>query len=256
MGYKIYYFSGTGNSLAVARDLGRALKDNGEILSLTKHDRDENVEIEADILGLVFPVYFKTAPDIVKSFIRKFSFKTNPYIFAIATCNGSLGHSLFTINKLLKINGHKLASSFVIDMPGNALVTPPDVEMERLKNSKDKVFEIAEFINSVKTNNLVGENNLRCHLESTIVGMLGKRLLSPRKFSVTNDCTGCGVCEKVCPMKNIEISDHKPQWGKRCARCLGCFHWCPKNAVTMDNPLGKRSQYHHPEIVIKDMHFD
>lgn len=54
---------------------------------------------------IVFPVYFADVPDIVKSFVEKLNFNINTHIYAIATCNGVAGHSLFTIDKLLKKGG-------------------------------------------------------------------------------------------------------------------------------------------------------
>ncbi|MDR2194165.1 MAG: 4Fe-4S binding protein [Treponema sp.] len=37
-----------------------------------------------------------------------------------------------------------------------------------------------------------------------------------KKFTVNNNCTGCGICEKVCPVDNIEILNNKPQYKHHC----------------------------------------
>lgn len=254
MSSKIYYFSGTGNSLAVAKKLEELLLVKGSILPLSIFQNKESIEVDTDILGLVFPVYFMNIPDIVKSFVKKISFKTDPYIFAITTCNGVPGHSLYTLNKYLKAKGKALSLGSVIDMPGNAVITPPEIEVERLKNYTTKVAEIAHYINTQSTNKLEGEDNIKCHIESFVVGSFAKKfLLSPEKFSSTSACVGCGICEKVCPTKNIKVVDKRPQWESNCASCLACFHWCPKKAVVPNKVLMKRKAYHHPEVSLMDM---
>lgn len=252
MSFQIYYFSGTGNSLAVARKLEASLNDKMSILPLSIHRDKKKIEIDAEILGLVFPVYFETVPDVVKSFVKKLNFKTKTYIFAISTCNGSPGHGLFELNKLFNEKGQFLSSGFVIDMPGNALITPPEIEVEKIKRSKEKIELIANHINSRIANEFEGENNLKVRIHSAVMRTLAKKLLSPKKI-LKDKCTGCGICERVCPMKNIKRIDNKPLLGNNCATCLACFHWCPQKAIKISTSLTNRKRYHHPDITVKDM---
>lgn len=254
MSPKIFYFSGTGNSLAVARELNNNLSDKGSIIPLSIFRNEESVQIDADVVGFVFPVYFMNIPDLVKSFIKKLTFKTNSYIFAIATCNGIPGASLIELNKCLVKRGKVLSSGFVINMPGNALVTPHNIEIERLNNYKTKVAEVLATINNRCINKTEGKDSFKTLIVITICKSLGKQLyLTPKNVSYTSECVGCGICEKVCPLNNIKIVNKKPHWGKDCSTCLACFHWCPKRAVKGGKMLNKREQYHHPEMSIEDM---
>ncbi len=81
------------------------LNESKEVIPLAIHRKENNIDINEDILVIVFPVYFADVPDIVKSFVEKLNFNINTHIYAIATCNGVVGHSLFTIDKLLKKGG-------------------------------------------------------------------------------------------------------------------------------------------------------
>jgi flavodoxin len=51
---EIYYFSGTGNSLQVARELQARLSESN-LVPIVRLLRDETIETHADTVGLVFP---------------------------------------------------------------------------------------------------------------------------------------------------------------------------------------------------------
>lgn len=52
---EVYYFSGTGNSLAVAR--GIADNTNGKLISIVSIIENERIISNADVIGIIFPVY-------------------------------------------------------------------------------------------------------------------------------------------------------------------------------------------------------
>jgi ferredoxin len=43
-------------------------------------------------------------------------------------------------------------------------------------------------------------------------------------------CTKCGLCVKICPVKNIKLDDF-PVYGHRCNFCMRCVSWCPQKAI-------------------------
>lgn len=84
---EIYYFSGTGNSLAVARDLANKMKAKLIPISWAMNNED-TVIIDADVTGIVFPVYHSGLPVIMRNFIEKTQFLGDPYVFAVCTYGG------------------------------------------------------------------------------------------------------------------------------------------------------------------------
>jgi MinD superfamily P-loop ATPase len=50
-------------------------------------------------------------------------------------------------------------------------------------------------------------------------------------FSVTDACTGCGTCVKICPVGNIVLSNGRPEWLHHCANCIACYSYCPNKAI-------------------------
>jgi flavodoxin len=62
----ICYYTGTGNALALAKELKGALGDDTQLIRVTDYQNGANIELDADTVGFVFPVYFLSLPAIVK----------------------------------------------------------------------------------------------------------------------------------------------------------------------------------------------
>lgn len=77
----ILYFTATGNSLYVARQLAG---ETGELLSIPQLVKAGRYEVEADEIGIVYPVYGHMPPNMVREFIRKARLKAG-YRFAVLT---------------------------------------------------------------------------------------------------------------------------------------------------------------------------
>lgn len=250
----IYYFSGTGNSLAISKKLNDILNEKSEIKSIPRNI-GQGIKINADIVGIVFPVYFHDIPDIVKQFIANMEFESSPYIYAIATMAGEIGHSFYTINKLLNKKSKELSLGISITMPGNAVVTDINKEPEMLINANKKMIEIADSIQKREKKVFDGTNSIKDHIHTSIVTFLSKYFeFSPKRYKLKDSCSGCGTCEKICPVHNIKLTQNKPFWQKNCTYCLACFHWCPKEAIYMNNMVIKdRRKYHNPEVSMSEL---
>ncbi len=153
----IYYFSGTGNSLAVSKDIARELNSRSNdtaILPIAKLCSRKSIKIEADTIGIVFPVYCRDIPPIIEEFTKKLEL-SDTYIFGIATYNTEAGNALFNLNAILKKMGSRLASGFNISMPGNSVLiidntTSVEENEKRFAEEKRKIKTIAEAITSQK----------------------------------------------------------------------------------------------------------
>ncbi len=126
----IYYFSATGNSLVVARDL--ALKLNGNLISIPSVMEQENITTDAEVIGIVFPVYFATndnsgIPLIIERFIHKLENIGSKYVFAVCTHGGMPGTTMENLGDRIKVRGGKLAAGYAIKMSD-----PPSV-IDKLK---------------------------------------------------------------------------------------------------------------------------
>ena len=77
----LFYFTATGNSLFVARELAG---ETGQLLSIPQIIKDERLDFEADEIGFIFPDYAASAPMMVREFVSKAHFKAQ-YIFSVIT---------------------------------------------------------------------------------------------------------------------------------------------------------------------------
>lgn len=115
---EIYYFSGTGNSLYIAKELQKRVPEANLIPVVSLLDQDI-IKTNGKTVGFVFLIHFMTLPIPVKKFIKKLNLKSTRYIFAIATRAGTQHIAFMEIEKILEKKGKSLNSSFTLNMSCN-----------------------------------------------------------------------------------------------------------------------------------------
>jgi flavodoxin len=85
---EIYYFSGTGNSLHIAKELQKRILGTNLIPIVSLLNKDV-IETSGETIGLVFPIHGMTVPIPVKKFVKKLDLKSSEYTFGIATRAGT-----------------------------------------------------------------------------------------------------------------------------------------------------------------------
>ena len=118
MSVEIYYFSGTGNSLYIARELQKRIPDS-ILIPIVSLLTEKVVHTRGKSVGFVFPVHALTIPIAVKKFIEKTDFGSSQYLFAVATREGTIFRGFEKIDKLLGKKGKRLDSHFVLNMCNN-----------------------------------------------------------------------------------------------------------------------------------------
>jgi ferredoxin len=248
----IYYFSATGNSLAVAQDLALGL-GNAKIASIAKALKS-GTDTSYDVVGIVYPVYMFGIPLIVSAFLRFFNVKQDAYIFSVATMGGLPGRAHSLCKDILKKRKIDMAAGFSIMMPGNYTPMYGAISQEKQEDlfnkEKVKVREIVRMVQQ-KKRGIIEERPLWANFLLYILlykGGTAQIPLAAKNFRVADVCTKCGICERVCPVENIGLQDGKPVWSDHCQHCMACLQWCPVEAIQYKKSTDGKKRYHHPGI--------
>ncbi len=254
----IYYFTGTGNTLAVARSLGAELGD-AELVPIARAVRQRSVTTNADTVGIAFPVYFLDMPGIVREFVKKLRFTGSPYIFGFATCGEQPGGALFSLKTLLEEKGATLSAGFALVMPEN-YIGPVDLmgdaghRREKYSRAAGRIPEIAAAIREQRWSVPEGTDSAVLRIGGHVTRFLMTSVYNtPRRLHATGKCNRCRVCERICPMRNITVDAGAVRRGSACTQCYACIHWCPKEAVEIGGRTAGKPRYHHPDVTLEDM---
>lgn len=256
MNTTIYYFSGTGNSLRVARDLASELGETTVVPISSVMTKE--IHITSERIGIVFPVYVYGIPLMVSRFVDRINSPGDRYFFAVATFRAQPGGALLLLSNKLRSKGLKLSAGFNVCMPGNHIgyyeKDSIDKQQEKFAMWKSRLNEIAAKIRS-KSTNVFERGPLGQRVLGT--GVL-YRMTSPglngfdKQFWTDNNCNGCGICQKVCPVQNVILHDGRPVWLHKCEQCVACLNLCPTWSIQFGKSTVGRERYMNPDVELKD----
>ncbi len=249
----LYCFSGTGNSLKIAKDLGNLLPETrlvrvcSSTLSVTQESGSERI-------GFVFPVYYRGLPHMLADFIRQLAVPSGTYVFSVATYGSYAAIAHDQIDRLLRGKGARLSGRFGVPMPGNMWFMyyphPQKDFTERIARQPDLTRRIAHL---VLQHTLSAEDIPANYAEEAAMYRDFHPREKGRLLHAEEGCISCGTCARLCPAENILLRDGRPTWLQRCEFCLACLHWCPAEAIQFDHDSQGKERYHHPEILPEEL---
>jgi ferredoxin len=247
----IFYFSSTGNSLQIARIIAREIGDC-LIRPMTVEIFDEQVGGSGKSVGFTFPVFNFGMPRLVKNFIENLKILPDTYCFAFICYGGYGANTLGMLEDILTEKSLSLSYAEEAEMPKSNASAPSDKTVEQVINSAIiKVEKAAKDIsNGVKR---PVKRKATCLTNVTNSWLYENIAVYDKKFNITNQCSGCGLCVKLCPVNNIKIEGRNPIRLNHCERCLRCVQWCPTEAVQYGKKTIKWRRYHNPSIKVTDI---
>lgn len=241
---QIAYFSGTGGTKRVAACFNEALRQRGCSTLLTPLDLSDDksgmgsdVLPETEILFVIFAVHAFDAPEIVYSWMKRISSYQKKTVVISVSGGGEVWPNTgcrSNVIEALEHKGYDVVYEKMMCMPCN-WVTPMNDEMAMwlLNALPEKAQKIVECVLSGqrrRTHHKKGKlQNSITELEKKGVKDFGKTI------AVSNACTSCGYCSKICPVQNISIKDGKPNFQSRCLMCFRCIYACPAKAMSSKN---------------------
>jgi len=249
----IYYFTGTGNSLFIARELAKEM-ESAKLIPIRDVIKEESIECDGNIVGIIFPVYFFGLPLIVSEFIQKLKLRKDQYCFGIAVHGGESGNSLYQLRKECQNVGIELQYVKDIKTCGAYIILykPPKSEefiygVELQKAIKSIAYEI--------TNSTRDISCIKYHPILRAIYFLSSKRWSKADKNFTNGdkCKGCGKCQRVCAVNNIVMTNNRPEWRHNCLHCMSCVHWCPYNSIQYKKYTLDKNRYRNPFITIEEI---
>ncbi|MBR6772251.1 MAG: EFR1 family ferrodoxin [Clostridia bacterium] len=243
----VVYFTGTGNSRYAAELLADALED--ECIDSAGYIKNG---IAADLVSgkpwvFVAPIYAWSFPAVFGDFIRSGSFHGETKAYFVLTCGSDMGAAWDKTEALCAEAGLTHMGTYPCVMPDNYIVMfsapAPEKSAKIISEAEVGLGALAEKI-------AAGEilerpsNGFGGKIKSGPVNSaFGKYYISDKKFASGEKCVSCGLCEKVCPLGNIEISEGKPKWKGHCTHCMACISSCPKEAIEYGKATRGKRRY-------------
>ncbi|MBQ7220422.1 MAG: EFR1 family ferrodoxin [Synergistaceae bacterium] len=251
----ILCFSATGNTKYCAEYIASRTHDTITSINSMMKDGVKSVNCEgAERLGIFAPVYDWDLAYAAAEFLGGVSFVNLPescYVYGVFTCGSNAGRADENLREILSRKGITLGAAFAVSMPDNYVpmfrTESPERRAEHLAKADETLKELAEDIAEKR------------HVQkftrkpSRLFTYLIKKFVVPSQrkvkgFTVNDDCVGCGLCERVCPMNIITLKDNRPVWtADKCACCLACLHRCPKQAINLGRSA-KNGRYVNPNV--------
>ena len=258
---RVFYFTGSGNSLAIARSLAEGLGET-EVLPIAKSLGGFEGTTEERI-GIVSPVYSWGPPRMVAEFLKRFRTEPSQYVFAVSHCSGTYGATLRRIKRSLRSVGSRLSAGFVVRHDVHVLQPGGDeIGVIRFAQRLNKVVpstfseredELLHAIGS-KVDHEIEVSNWTSAMFGQLMhpgAMMGFKR-QDKGFTANDACVSCGICTRICPRKNIHLVDGRPTWHQDCEACNACILWCPQTAIRLLGHAPTEPR-HHPDITLADM---
>lgn len=251
---KIYYFSSTGNSLYVSKKIKEGVKENVELISMTKALRDNNFNCDDDVVGFVYPIHCGSLPITALDFLQKLKLNKNSYVFAVGVSGGGEAKSSFAhINEIIN-ETNILSNAICIKYISNYIRAGRNPSDERAIEAIEKNEDILKDFISEVNERKIKKCNYKFGLNRSFYFMWRNVYKNKdKKFNVNNDCIGCEICNKVCPVNNIKMENNKPNWKGHCTDCMACINLCPKKAINIGKNTIKKNRYKNPYININEL---
>jgi ferredoxin len=254
----VYYFSGTGNSLAVARDI--SLKLNAELIPIPSVIDQPEIQTESEVIAVVFPVYYAEytgVPLLVWRFVEKLQTLDSKYIFAVATHSGNPSSTIEHLAKLFEKRGGKLGAGFTVYMD---VPYPVSAKLKRAffgigldkDGLGDKLLEEQE--KACDTWKAKLETIIECvsarregKLETpgTFAKILTAIFLPLRKLMFMGRYTQLAGESKKSFYELVPLADRSFEVDERCNGCGVCSKVCPVANIALTD--GKPCWLHHCE---------
>ncbi len=259
----VFYFTATGNSLYIARQLA---SEGNEPLSIPQLLKNRQLEFEADEIGIVYPIYGHMPPNMVKEFLQTAKLKAN-YLFCVPTFGARKCSAVEIWDNLAKTCGYKFDYICTLMMVDNWLhAFDMNEQMKMDKHIPEQLTKIQEDIAAHRQwHEPTTQEERDMHAGFMQFSGLNERdaflMSASERFLIEGNCIECGICIQVCPRGNYKLTSRGITANGQCDYCLACIHACPQKAIQFrpsENPLlgperNPKARYRNEHVSLMDI---
>ena len=257
----VLYFSATGNTEFIAKELAKRMDDECvNLLERIKKEDHSPIHSEKPFV-ICAPVYVCEIPRFMAKYLKKQSFTGSRDVYFILTSGGYCGPSGPLLKKMFKAKKMVCHGHAEFKMPRNYVVSDSYPMLER-EQVEERLLNSYKQLEQVTADILAGKKLTARHvfLFETIITVpfnpiWCKYKLKAKDFYAKDSCIGCGKCEKLCPLNNVKMVDKKPVWGETCTHCMACISNCPVDAIEYGTITQNKEAYNFGKYkyVIEDL---
>ena len=245
----VLYFSATGNTEYIARELARRLDDECVNLLERFKEHDHSPLHSDKPFVICAPVYVCEMPRFMSRYLKEQTFTGSRDVYFIFTSGGYAGISGPLAKSMFRKKGMNYLGHAEFKMPRNYVANdaypmlPPEEVEERILSAREVLDPVAETIRTGKK--LTARHVFLFELLVTLPfnPVWCKYKLRADDFYSTDRCIGCGKCAKLCPLNNVELKAGKPVWGDQCTHCMACIGNCPTRAIEYGTVTQNKEPY-------------
>ncbi len=245
----VLYFSATGNTEFIAREMARRLDDDCLNLLERVKCRDNSPIHSEKPFVICAPVYVCEMPRFLASFLKAQIFTGSRDVYFLFTSGGYCGISGILARALFRKKGMVYHGHAEFRMPRNYVASDaypmllPEEVRQRILESRGRLEAVAQDIRA--GHRLKARHVFLFEILVTLPfnPVWSKLKYQTKDFYATDKCISCGKCVKVCPLNNVSLKDGKPLWGSSCTHCMACICNCPTEAIEYGNITRNKEKY-------------
>lgn len=249
----VFYFTGTGNTEFVARELALALgpQNPAELFNIELLSAPPTAEFlgRFDLLIFGAPVYAFNAPRHFCGFLRSLPEGNRQRTVIFLNAGGDKWADIRYPTSILERKGYRVTNQALFVTPGNLIVRaidPVSGEIEfsllgwKYRQNAPELFgqcrrEVQELAQAIlasrRTLPRFGAAARACFVGFRWIFFTFACNLLKWHIHATRDCTLCGQCVTFCPTRNITIRKNRVRFGSACTVCFRCLNACPEQAI-------------------------